>query len=236
MSNNAIAIRGSNFYLDLDGANKELEPLSAVERIQWADEEIGANHRLYSLTSGGIHSAVLPRLIQKAGLQIPEVLIDTGNLFPETRRYAGEIARLHGLPLHVTTSLLGELSDAEARKLYDEDPEQYKQTTKLEPLRQAINDRRITGLLSGVRAGQTENRASLDFIEEGSSDEVVRIHPILDWSEDDVIDFMHAESLPEHPLLSKGYNSVGDRITTVPGEGREGRLLGEHRECGLHLK
>ena len=207
----------------------ELSSLSAIERIQWGDERF--EEGLHGMISGGRHSGVLSALIEKAGLSIEEELINTGNLFPESIEYAREVSALHGHRLNITTSRWGELTDEEAQKRYDEDSELYKQVTKLEPLSRIIAKRGITAFLSGVRAGQNENRAGLGFIRLGR-DGKYRIHPIYDWTDGQVESFIKEESVPEHPMTD--YGSIGDRITTVPGEGREGRLL-EKSECGLHL-
>lgn len=86
--------------------------------------------------------------------------------------------------------------------------------------------------MSAVRADQTENRAGFDYIQPGRDGEY-RIHPIIDWTEEDAVKFISQEGLAEHPLAQL-YGSIGDRITTVPGEGREGRLL-EGGECGMQL-
>lgn len=105
--------------IDLANANTELAPLSAIERIQWANQQFGDT--LSALTSGGVQSAILPRLIGAAGLQTPVVLINTGNLFPESVDYAEANARLNNLPFYVASSRWGEITDDEARQKKEED-------------------------------------------------------------------------------------------------------------------
>lgn len=215
--------------IDLTEAHQELAPISATERIRWADDQFGED--LWAMTSGGVQSAVMLRLIQKAGLQTPVALINTGNLHEEAIEYARQTTAAHDLPLHIVTSRWGEMDDDEARRKFREDPEHYAEVTKLEPARLLIARQGIKAFLSGVRAKQTENRAGMKFIDIGRDGEL-RIHPILDWTDRQVDEFMREEGLPEHPL-SDEYGSLGDRINTVPGPGRSGRLL-EGSECGLH--
>ena len=48
--------------------------------------------------------------------------------------------------------------------------------------------------------------------------------------------FIKDHHLPFHPLISKGYFSIGCKHCTVPGKGREGRWNNSPKtECGLHL-
>lgn len=218
--------------IPLAEANAELAPLSAAERVQWAAERF--DEGLWALTSGGIDSPVLPHVLRQAGVDVPFLHINTGVSFPETLPFLVSLAKKYDLSIHTVTSRLGELSDEEARDLFLSDPEGYRETTKLEPMRRAISELGITAILSGVRSHQTDNRANLGYIG-GGKDGELRIHPILDWTDGQVEGFSQAEGLPVHPLSGE-YGSLGDRINTVPAKGREGRLLGEHRECGLHLE
>ncbi len=91
----------------------------------------------------------------------------------------------------------------------------------------------VAGLLSGVRAGQTANRAALHQTEPGKDGET-RIHPLLGWSEEQAAHYFKEHGLLRHPLYYQGYGSVGDWTTTLPGQGREGREL-PGSECGLHV-
>lgn len=218
--------------IDLAEASQELAPLHPIERIQWAGEQFGEG--LWAMTSGGKQSAVLLSLINKAGLKTPTALINTGNLHEEAIDYARFVTEGYELPLHIATSRWGELDDEEARRRFNEDPQLYAEVTKLEPARLLIASRGVQAFLSGIRADQTENRAGLDFINLGRDGEY-RVHPVFDWSEQQVVEFMHDEALPEHPAGVE-IASLGDRITTRPGKDRDESRgdLGPHKECGLH--
>lgn len=218
--------------IDLVEANQEFAPLDAVDRILWAEEQFGEG--LWAMTSGGKQSAVLLSLINKAGLKTPTALINTGNLHEEAIDYARLVTKGYELPLHIATSRWGEMEDEEARRRFDEDPQLYAEVTKLEPARLLIASRGVGAFLSGIRADQTENRAGLNYINLGRDGEY-RVHPVFDWSEEQVVEFIRDEALPEHPAGAE-LASLGDRITTSPGKDRdESRYgLGPHKECGLH--
>ena len=48
--------------------------------------------------------------------------------------------------------------------------------------------------------------------------------------------YIREHDLPFHPMVARGYSSIGCTHCTVAGEGRSGRWLGKPKtECGLHL-
>ena len=65
-----------------------------------------------------------------------------------------------------------------------------------------------------------------------------KVHPIVDWSEKAIYEYMQANDLPPHPLWEQGYVSVGDWHSTRPlmdgMQAEETRFGGLKRECGLH--
>ena len=104
-------------------------------------------------------------------------------------------------------------------------------------LEKLLNELGTVAWLAGLRANQTEHRASLPRV--GMQNGRVKLHPILQWSEEDVDAYMERHDLPYHPLYAEGYRSIGDTHSTLPTtadmDPRDGRLLGKKKECGLHL-
>lgn len=92
--------------------------------------------------------------------------------------------------------------------------------------------------INGVRASQNDNRASMQ-IEQDAGFNCLRFHPILDWSNKDIHDYRVKHGLPEHPLETTGYFSIGCKPCTMKvdlSSGRDGRWYGLNKtECGLHL-
>src|SRR5690606_12698669 len=84
---------------------------------------------------------------------------------------------------------------------------------------------------------QARTRAGIRFLE--LRDGRWKLHPIADWSDRDVWDYLRRHDLPYHPLRDRGYVSIGDVHTTRPlQEGmrpEDTRFFGLKRECGLHL-
>ncbi|HEY8432149.1 MAG TPA: phosphoadenylyl-sulfate reductase [Sandaracinaceae bacterium] len=225
--------------IDLDEVNARLAGASAEETIAWAAETFG--DALVMSSSFGAHSALMLHLATRVVPNIPVIFLDTGYLFPETYQFAEELRERFDLRLEVYNprmtaarqeALFGRLWDGD-----EEDLRRYLQINKIEPMQRALRELGAKAWIAGLRAEQTEYRAGLRKVE--LQDGVYKIHPILDWTKDDVERYMDEHDLPYHPLYAWGYKSIGDVHSTVPVEpgedDRAGRRLGEKRECGIHL-
>jgi len=218
--------------------DKHLETLPAERRISWALETFGGNIVLSS--SFGAQAAVMLHLVTRQRPDIPVVLVDTGYLFPETYRFIDELTARLKLNLHIARS---EISPAwlEARhgKLWEhglEGLEKYNTITKVLPMRRALEELNARAWLAGLRRSQSSTRQKITVI--GLQDGRAKIHPILDWSDKNVHDYLKAHNLPYHPLWHQGYLSIGDWHTSRPVTAEiseeDSRFFGLKRECGLH--
>lgn len=101
----------------------------------------------------------------------------------------------------------------------------------------ALEELEINTWFSGLRRSQSKSRATRNIVEmQGGR---IKVHPIVDWSNRDVHQYLKAHDLPYHPLWDQGYVSIGDTHTTQKLEQNmseeETRFFGNLRECGLHL-
>jgi phosphoadenosine phosphosulfate reductase len=218
--------------------HKALELKSADERIEWALRTLPGTHILSS--SFGAQSAVMLHMLTQQKPDIPVVVIDTGYLFPETYRFIDELTeRLH-LNLKVYRS---EISAAwqEARhgRRWEQGVEglaAYNQENKVLPMERALEELDAGTWFAGLRRTQSTGRARTPFIE--SSGDRWKVHPIADWSDRDVYQYLKKFDLPYHPLWEKGYVSIGDEHSTRSlhdvRNRDELRFFGLTRECGLH--
>ncbi|UIP27665.1 phosphoadenylyl-sulfate reductase [Photobacterium sp. TLY01] len=224
--------------LQLAEINAELEQMTAQERVRWALEFLDGNFALAS--SFGIQSAVMLHLVTQESPNVPVILTDTGYLFPETYQFVDFLTERLNLNLKVYRS---ELSPAwqEARygQLWTQGVDgikQYNKMNKVEPMRRALEELAVKTWFSGLRREQSSSRATLPVlaIQNGK----FKFLPLIDWSEQDIDEYLLKHDLPYHPLLAQGYRSVGDVHTTVkwePGmKEEETRFFGLKRECGLH--
>jgi phosphoadenosine phosphosulfate reductase len=218
--------------------NAQLEKLSAEQRVRWALERFQPN--IILSTSFGAQSAVSLHLVTREWPGIPVVLVDTGYLFPETYQFADQLTERLKLNLKVYRP---ELSPAwrEIRygKLWEhgtEGIERYNHIHKVEPMQRALLELGARGWITGLRRQQSKSRMDLGVLR--MQNQVMKIHPIIDWTDRQVYQYLTKHDLPYHPLWEKGYVSIGDVHTTRPLSANmteeETRFFGLKRECGLH--
>tara|TARA_A100001037_G_C15028029_1_gene579532 strand:+ start:182 stop:922 length:741 start_codon:yes stop_codon:yes gene_type:complete len=224
--------------LDLAAANAELEGLDPRERIAWAATHF--KDGLIMSSSFGLQSAVLLHLANKVVPGIPVVFVDTGYLFKETYNYAERLEKDLDLNLKIYTSAITPARHEALRgqlwKQGGEGPEEYGLVRKVEPMNRAIKELGAKLWLTGLRRQQSSTRTHLTVVER--QNKMLKLHPIVDWDDEDVHMHLYANDLPRHPLEKKGYVTVGDTHSTfIPsqGESREAARRKDEYECGLHL-
>ncbi|BAV99179.1 phosphoadenylyl-sulfate reductase [Lysobacter enzymogenes] len=219
--------------------NAWLATQSAEQRVAWALENTAGEHALSS--SFGAQSAVSLHMVTRQAPRTPVIVIDTGYLFPETYRFIDELGERLSLNLKVYRPQIG-VAWMEARfgKLWEqglEGIERYNRMRKVEPMQRALGELGVRTWIAGLRRSQSGSRANLDFLQ--IKDGRWKLHPLADWSDRDVWQYLQTHDLPYHPLWHDGYVSIGDVHTTrrlEPGMREEDtRFFGLKRECGLHF-
>lgn len=230
--------------VDLELVNEQLMPLSAQQRVAWSLEHLPSQIVLSS--SFGIQAAVMLHLVTQQQADIPVILTDTGYLFPETYQFIEQLRERLKLNLHVYRADESPAwQEAKYGKLWQQGQEgikQYNQLNKVEPMRKALQGLGAHTWFSGLRQSQSASRATKPIAEysfiRGEQTPVVKVHPILEWTNKDVFEYLKKHDLPYHPLWEQGYVSMGDTHTTrklEPGmTEEETRFFGLNRECGLH--
>ena len=218
--------------------NEKLEKKEAMTRTEWVMDNLPGQFVLSS--SFGIQSAVMLHLLTQVNPNIPVILTDTGHLFPETYRFIEQLTERLKLNLNVYSAeksaawqlaQFGEewTQGAEALK-------QYNRRNKVEPLERGLTELEAGTWFSGVRRQQSEHRQNLSVV--GTLRGRFKVHPIIDWSNKDVHQYLTKHNLPYHPLWDEGYVSVGDvhstRPLTLGMDESDTRFSGGQRECGLH--
>lgn len=217
---------------------KNLERATAQDRVAWAVEAYG--DELVMSTSFGIQSALMLHLVTRIRPEMPIIFVDTGYLFPETYSFAEELRERLNLNLKVYNPLwTGARQEAIHGKRWEngvEELEAYNRDNKVEPMNRAILELGAKAWLSGLRRGQSGSRSALSVVQQQKR--TVKIHPIVDWTEKDVYEYLQANDLPYHPLWDQGYVSVGDWHSSAPlsagMSSEDTRFGGLKRECGLH--
>lgn len=214
-----------------------------AEALAWIAETWG--EKAVFSTSFGMEDQVVTDLIFSRNLPIRVFTLETGRHFPETHRVWQATLERYGKPIEAfapqaeaVEALLKQgpftfQTSVEARKACC-------QVRKVEPLGRALAGARIW--ITGIRSGQSVTRSNLEPVEWDGGHGVVKFHPLLDWTVEQVETSIRENGIPIHPLHAKGYPSIGCEPCTravAPGEDlRAGRWwweTPEQKECGLHL-
>jgi phosphoadenosine phosphosulfate reductase len=223
---------------ELEEANQALTQATTEERIAYALKRWSPNAVLSS--SFGAQAAVLLHMVTAQQPDIPVVLLDTQYLFPETYKFVDALTERLSLNLKVYGSLVSrEWQEARYGKLWEQGAEgiaKFNAMNKTEPMARALSDLHAEAWIAGLRRSQSSTRAGLQTLAAQSG--VIKVHPIYDWTNKDVHQYLTRHNLPYHPLWEQGYVSIGDVQTSRPlGEGmsaEDTRFFGLGRECGLH--
>jgi phosphoadenosine phosphosulfate reductase len=212
--------------------------MPAEARVGWALEHLPGSHALSS--SFGAQAAVSLHLVSSAAPSIPVILIDTGYLFPETYRFVDELVLRLGLNLKVYQSTVSPAwLEARHGRLWEqgiEGIERYNDLRKSEPMQRALGQLGVGAWFAGLRRDQSRSRRAIRPLEFRRGR--WKVHPIFDWTDRQVFQYLRRHDLPYHPLWQQGYVSIGDWHTTralgEEGDPEATRFFGLKRECGLH--
>lgn len=239
MSNLPDLVSAAEDSRALASLNRWLEQQSAEERVVWALDTLPGEHVLSS--SFGAQSAVSLHLVSRQCRNIPVILIDTGYLFEETYRFADALTERLELDLRVYQPRIGPTwMEARHGRLWEQGLDglnRYDDLRKVEPLRRALEELGARTWLSGLRRSQASTRENTDVLELKSGR--WKVHPLIDWNDRDIWQYLSRHDLPYHPLWHEGYVSIGDVHTTRPWQPgmreEDTRYFGLKRECGIHL-
>ncbi len=222
----------------LNAAAERLDGLRPQERVAWAVDQFG--DRLILSSSFGAQAAVCLHMVTTLKPDVPIVLVDTGYLFPETYQFIDELTDRLNLNLQVYRSAMSPAwQESRFGKLWEKGVDglkQYNQMNKVEPMKRALAELEAQGWIAGIRRSQTSTRSKTPILVRDG--ECVKIHPIVDWTDRDIFEYLKHHDLPYHPLWHQNYVSIGDTHTTHKLEAgmneEEARFFGLKRECGLH--
>ncbi len=209
---------------------------TSVLELALRDAELG---RIALVSSFGAESVVLLHMISVMNPDTPVIFIDTEMLFAETIAYQldlvktldlRDVRRIRPAPVRIAAH------DPEGL-LHKSDTDSCCALRKTVPLQTALGG--FDAWITGRKRFQGNSRQTLDFFE-NELDTRIKINPLAHWAPQDVQDYIINNRLPRHPLVAKGYPSIGCAPCTSPvkaGEDpRAGRWRGSQKEeCGIHF-
>ena len=193
--------------------------------------------RIAVVSSFGAESAALLHVVASVDPKLPVIMIDTLRLFPETLAYRSDLVERLGLrDVRTVTPDSARLSERdEAGLRWSFDPDGCCALRKVEPLQRALEG--FDAWISGRKAFQSPGRSNIPRFE--TEEGRIKINLLADWSRERLAAYFEEHRLPRHPLVERGYSSIGCVPCTSPvGEGedpRAGRWRGwDKTECGIH--
>jgi phosphoadenosine phosphosulfate reductase len=196
-------------------------------------------------TSFGWEDQVISHMIFANDIPIKVFTLETGRLFPETYYTWNRTMEIYGKPIHAyfpDSQLVQEMVSKKGPSSFYESVENRKECCyirKIEPLKRALAGNRCW--ITGIRSEQSANRHDMENVEWDDQNQLIKFHPLFDWTLDDVKAYVKANNIPYNPLHDKGFPSIGCApCTRAVQEGedfRAGRWWWEDqskKECGLH--
>ncbi|MGD1238921.1 phosphoadenylyl-sulfate reductase [Mycobacterium seoulense] len=223
----------------------ELEGGDAKDILRWADRHFGGpdGPRDWAtckwVVACNMQEAVTVSLAADVRPGVPVIFLDTGYHFAETLGTRDAVESVYDIHLlNVTPEhTVQEQDELMGKDLFARQPNECCRLRKVLPLRRALNG--YAAWVTGLRRVESPTRANAPEIGYDESFGLVKVNPIVAWTDDDVQEYIERNGVLVNPLVDEGYPSIGCAPCTrkpAPGEDpRSGRWAGRNKtECGLH--
>ena len=203
--------------------------------------------RIALASSLGAEDQVLTDLVLKINPKARIFVLDTGRLSQETYETITKTMEHYGRSFEIyfpQTSAVESLVSQNGPDLFYENIEKRHQccgVRKVEPLQRVLST--LDVWITGLRRDQSVTRQDIQKIEWDETNQLLKINPLIDWSAEQVWQYIRENRIPYNKLHDQGYPSIGCAPCTraiKPGEDiRAGRWwweAPEHKECGLHFR
>ncbi|MFP5436885.1 MAG: phosphoadenylyl-sulfate reductase [Bacteroidia bacterium] len=228
----------------MDALKEQLEAASAADGLKLLNSL--ADGKLVFSTSFGIEDQVITDMVFGQKLDNIEVFtLDTGRLFAETYatwdktllNYSKKIKPYYPEQTAIETFV----RDNGINAFYGSVALRKSccGIRKVAPLQRALQG--VSVWVTGLRAEQSANRSDMKKVEWDETHQLYKYNPLMDWTFDQVQEYIRKNAVPYNPLHDKGFVSIGCApCTRAVQEGedfRAGRWWWEDaskKECGLH--
>ena len=225
--------------------NQELKEKSAFEVIGFFLDHYG--DKIVLSTSLGLEDQVLTEMVLRQRKDAEVFTLDTGRLFPETYDLIARTNKFFGIRIKTYFPEASKVEEMVARhgvNLFYDSVENRKMCCgirKVAQLPRAFKGKEAW--IAGLRKDQSVSRFFNKLVEWDPNNGLVKINPLINWTEKEVRDYIKTHHIPYNLLHDSGFPSIGCEPCTraiEPGEDvRAGRWWWEnelHKECGLHKR
>ena len=227
----------------IEELNKELTSATAHEVVATILSRFRGKVALSSSLS--IEDQVLTDLVVKEDASTRIFTLDTGRLFPETYTLIDKTNKKYDIKLEVFFPESKSVEQLVAKRginlFYNsiEDRKHCCSVRKLEPLKRAFQGLEVW--ICGLRSAQSITRLGTPVVEYDFANKLIKVNPLINWSEEEIWNYIKLHDVPYNELHDKGFTSIGcqpcTRAIKAGEEVRAGRWWWEepeHKECGLH--
>jgi phosphoadenosine phosphosulfate reductase len=225
--------------------NKELSGASPQQVLAFFLEKFKGKIALS--TSLGIEDQVLTQMVAEIDRSTRIFTLDTGRLFPEAYDLMDRTSKKYKINMEVFFPNAHEIEEMVAQKginLFYDSIENRKlccRLRKLVPLARAMQG--LDVWITGLRREQSVTREDMQVVEWDENNNMLKINPLIDWTEQQAWDYVAEHKIPVNPLHKKGFASIGCQPCTRAIESGEDVRAGrwwwenpETKECGLHKR
>jgi phosphoadenosine phosphosulfate reductase len=229
--------------LKAEELNRQFENSTAQEVLKYFIETYGARIALSS--SLGAEDQVLTQMVCVVNPQTRIFTLDTGRLFPETYDLIDATNQFFNIKIEVFFPDYHSVEKVVTHKGINsfyasiENRKECCRVRKLEPLKRAFQS--LDVWICGLRRDQSITRFGTKMVEFDEANGIIKINPLINWTEKQVWDYIREHNIPYNALHDKDFPSIGCQPCTravKPGDDiRSGRWWWEepeHKECGLH--
>ena len=227
----------------IEKLNHQFKDCSANKIIQNVIKDF--KNEICFASSLGAEDQVITEMIASVDTNTEIFTLDTGRLFQETYDLYDKTISRYKINIRILfpdNKDVEEMVNKYGANLFYKDIEKRKtccRIRKIEPLKRAIHGKKFW--ITGLRNEQSDSRINNKLFEYDEINNIIKINPLIHWSEKEVWDYIKEKDIPYNVLHDKGFNSIGCMPCTravLPGEdSRAGRWWWEnkgHKECGLH--
>lgn len=216
---------------EIDLLNKKYRKLDYKQRIEEVYKDFDAEKILLT-SSFGATSIVMIHLFTQMNPKQKVHFIDTTYHFDETLAYKEKVRKSFNLNIETVKAEEKENTFTRENRVWEYNQNLCCFINKVDPLDKIKPEFDIWA--SGLLGYQNGYRKELKIFEKNLN--IIKFHPIIDLSRIEIAQYVQIYELPIHPLVFKGYDSIGCRHCTKKGNGRTGRWINSAKtECGLHV-
>lgn len=228
-----------------DELNSTLQKLNPEKVLQYFAEKFEGKIALAS--SLGAEDQIITDMLVKSAPEVKIFTLDTGRLFPETYDLIDKTNARYKIKIDVyfpDYKKVQKMVKENGINLFYDSIENRKtccQTRKIEPLKRAFKNLEVW--ICGLRKEQSVTRTNQQLVEWDEQNELLKVNPLINWSEDQVWEYIKFHKVPYNVLHDKGYPSIGCQPCTRAIQAGEDLRSGrwwwerpEEKECGLHVK